>query len=71
MPGGDRMPMSGTSMSSPNVVNLAAKLLALNPDLSVAELRARMIEGADHMDDGRRILINPRTTIGSTAGQGG
>jgi len=71
VPGGDRMPMSGTSMSSPNVVNLAAKLLAVNPDLSVAELRARMIEGADHMDDGRRVLINPRTTIGSaTAGAG-
>ncbi|UCC13179.1 MAG: S8 family serine peptidase [Gammaproteobacteria bacterium] len=63
VPGGDRMAMSGTSMSSPNVVNLAAKLLAKNPELTVAELRERIIAGSDHMDDGRRVLINPRATI--------
>jgi subtilisin family serine protease len=63
VPGGDRMPMSGTSMSSPNVVNLAAKLLARNPDLSVAELREKMIAGSDQLDGGRRVLINPRATI--------
>lgn len=63
VPGGDRMPMSGTSMSSPNVVNLAAKLLARNPGLSVAELREKMIAGSDQLDGGRRVLINPRATI--------
>ena len=63
VPGGDRMPMSGTSMSSPNVVNLAAKLLARNPSLSVAELREKMIAGSDQLDGGRRVLINPRATI--------
>jgi subtilisin family serine protease len=65
VPGGDRMPMSGTSMSSPNVVNLAAKVLAKNPDLSVTDLRRVLIEGADRMDDGRRVLINPRATLSS------
>jgi subtilisin family serine protease len=65
VPGGDRMPMSGTSMSSPNVVNLAAKVLAKNPGLSVAELRRVLIEGSDRMDDGRRVLINPRATLSS------
>jgi subtilisin family serine protease len=28
--------LSGTSMSSPNVMNLAAKLFAKNPNLTVA-----------------------------------
>jgi subtilisin family serine protease len=65
VPGGDRMPMSGTSMSSPNVVNLAAKVLAKNPDLSVTDLRRVLIEGADRMDEGRRVLINPRATLSS------
>ncbi len=50
-------------MSSPNVVNLAAKLLAQNPELTVAELRARLVDGADHLDDGRRVLINPKETL--------
>jgi subtilisin family serine protease len=68
VPGGERMPMSGTSMSSPNVVNLAAKLLAKDPDLTVTELRARLIDGADHLDDGRRILINPKATLATVDG---
>ncbi|UCH95661.1 MAG: S8 family serine peptidase, partial [Candidatus Aminicenantes bacterium] len=35
LPGGQTMPGSGTSMSSPQVANLAAKLLALSPDLKI------------------------------------
>jgi len=34
VPGGKRMSMSGTSMASPNVANLAAKLLAIDPTLT-------------------------------------
>ena len=34
IPGGDRLKMSGTSMASPNVANLAAKILAVNPKLT-------------------------------------
>jgi subtilisin family serine protease len=71
VPGGERMPMSGTSMSSPNVVNLAAKVLAVKPDLSVAELRRILIEGSDRMDDGRRVLINPRATLSAVDGTRG
>ncbi|HVK31566.1 MAG TPA: S8 family serine peptidase, partial [Burkholderiaceae bacterium] len=33
LPGGDRVALSGTSMASPQVANLAGKLLAVNPKL--------------------------------------
>jgi len=39
LPGGDRVKFSGTSMASPQVANLAAKLFALKPDLTVAQVR--------------------------------
>jgi hypothetical protein len=65
VPGGDRIPFNGTSMSSPQVVNLAGKLLALHPQLSVSELKALIIEGSDERDLGDRTirLINPRATL--------
>ena len=34
VPGGSMLKLSGTSMASPNVVNLAAKLFALDPSLT-------------------------------------
>ena len=37
VPGGARLKMSGTSMSAPNMTNLAAKLWALYPDLTADE----------------------------------
>jgi len=63
IPGGDRMKFSGTSMSSPNVVNLAAKLLAVNPDLKPADLMRLIEEGSDPRDNGRYSLINPKTSF--------
>jgi subtilisin family serine protease len=39
VPGGDRMKLSGTSMAAPNVTNLAAKLWATNPKLTVEQGR--------------------------------
>ena len=62
VPGGNRIPFSGTSMSSPQVTNLAAKLLALAPDLSITALRDLIIGGADAKDLGERriLLMNPR-----------
>jgi len=72
VPGGDRIPFNGTSMSSPQVVNLAGKLLALHPDLSVNELKALIIEGSDERDLGERTirLINPRATLALAADRG-
>jgi hypothetical protein len=58
LPGGDRVKFSGTSMASPQVANLAAKLFALDPDLTVARVREAILKGAERR--GRVNLIHPR-----------
>jgi subtilisin family serine protease len=63
VPGGTRIKMSGTSMASPNVVNLAAKLIAVDPSLTPEETIALIKQGADKSADGRRNLINPKATM--------
>jgi subtilisin family serine protease len=63
IPGGETMKLSGTSMSAPNVVNLAAKLLALEPTLTTADLRALILDGADRMEGDRRVLLNPKRSV--------
>jgi subtilisin family serine protease len=63
VPGGTRLKMSGTSMASPNVVNLAAKLIALDPSLTPDQTIALIKKGADKSADGRRHLINPKATV--------
>jgi len=70
VPGGDRMAMSGTSMSSPNVVNLAAKILAVDPEMTPQEVVDLMKAGAETSDDGRITLINPKTTLEMMEKQG-
>lgn len=65
VPGGVRMAYNGTSMSSPQVLNLVSKLLALEPDLTTEELRRLVIEGADEIDLGDRQirLMNPKASL--------
>lgn len=63
IPGGKTMKMSGTSMSSPNVVNLAGKLWSLEPGLSVQEVIDLIKEAADTSEDDRRVLINPKASV--------
>lgn len=58
LPGGDRVKFSGTSMASPQVANLAAKLFALAPSATVAQVRDAILQGADRR--GRVNLVNPR-----------
>ena len=65
VPGGNRIPFNGTSMSSPQVLNLAAKLLALEPDLDTAGLRRLILGGADERSLGERTirLMNPKASV--------
>ncbi len=63
LPGGDRVALSGTSMSSPQVANLAAKILAVNPNLKPPEVIAIIQGTAEKTADGRRTLINPAKAV--------
>ena len=50
-------------LPGPNVVNLAAKLIAIDPSLTPQETIALIKQGADNSADGRRNLINPKATM--------
>ena len=63
LPGGERMKYSGTSMASPNVVNLAAKLIALEPKLTVEQVVELIKLGCERSADGRINLINPKRSL--------
>jgi subtilisin family serine protease len=61
--GGDTMAVSGTSVAAPQVTNLAAKLLAVDPALSVEEIVRLIIGGADGSSDDRFLRINPKRSL--------
>ena len=63
VPGGAKMKLSGTSMASPNVVNLAAKLFALDPALTPEQVIDLMKRGATTSEDGRRHLIDEKRSV--------
>jgi subtilisin family serine protease len=63
VPGGARAKLSGTSMASPNVTNLAAKLFALDPTLTPEQAIELIKTGATASEDGRRHLINPKRLV--------
>ncbi|MEM1189651.1 MAG: S8 family serine peptidase [Pseudomonadota bacterium] len=65
VPGGKRIAYNGTSMSSPQVMNLAGKLLARYPRLSVTKLKSLIIEGSTEKAlEARNIrLIDPAATL--------
>jgi subtilisin family serine protease len=63
VPGGARLKLSGTSMASPNVVNLAAKLIAVNPALRPAQVIELIKQGATTSEDGRRHLIDEKRSM--------
>lgn len=61
MPGGDKTKLSGTSMASPQVANLAAKLFAMKPELTPVQVKDLILKGADR--NGRVNLINPKKSL--------
>jgi hypothetical protein len=63
LPGGDRVAMSGTSMASPQVANLAAKILAVKPALKPAEVIKIIVDTAEPSADGRRRLVHPSKAL--------
>ncbi|HEY1648071.1 MAG TPA: S8 family serine peptidase [Terracidiphilus sp.] len=63
VPGGAKLRMSGTSMASPNAVNLAAKLIALDPQLTPEQTIHLMVAGATPSEDGRRHNIDPKRSV--------
>lgn len=64
LPGGQKVKFSGTSMAAPQVANLAAKILALKPDLKPADVLALIRQNADPLpDQPGRFIINPKKTI--------
>ena len=65
-----RMAWSGTSMAAPQVANLAAKLWAIEPRLSVAEVIALIVDGADPVEDGQRSLLHPKRSLERLAARG-
>ena len=68
LPGGKRVALSGTSMASPQVANLAGKMLAVNPRLTPPRLVKIIVDTADSTADGRRHLVNPRKALAAARG---
>ena len=69
VPGGAKVRMSGTSMAAPEVTNLAAKLLAIDPALTPTEVIGLIKAGADTTADGRRHLMNAKRSVELLEGQ--
>lgn len=63
VPGGAKVKMTGTSMAAPQVTNLAATLLAIDPKLSPSEVIDLIRRGSDVSQDGRRHLMNPKRSM--------
>lgn len=65
VPGGAKLKLSGTSMASPNVANLAAKLYAIAPGLTPQEAKELILKGCDERQQGdqRLRIVNPKRSI--------
>ena len=64
IPGGTHLKLSGTSMASPEVTNLAAKLFALDPKLAPADVKKLIEDNLDaNPNDPRIHLLNPKKSV--------
>jgi len=71
IPGGEHLAESGTSMASPQVANLAAKILAVNPKLKPTEVIALIRDTAEKTADGRRTLVNAKKAVAAAEAKAG
>jgi len=62
-PGGEKVALSGASMASPEVANLAGKILAVNPRLTPPRVIQIIVRTAERTPDGRRALIDPAKAV--------
>ena len=67
LPGGERVALSGTSMASPQVANLAAKMLAVNPKMKPTEVIKLIVDSAERSADGRRNLMDAKKAVAAAA----
>jgi hypothetical protein len=70
LPGGERVALSGTSMASPQVANLAGKILAVNPKLKPAQVIKLIVDTGERTADGRRNLIHPKKALAAAGWKG-
>ena len=68
LPGGARVAESGTSMASPQIAGLAAKILAVNPKLKPTQIVDIIVTTAEKTADGRRTLANPKKAVAAAIG---
>ncbi len=71
VPGGATQSWSGTSMAAPQVVNLAAKILARHPALTAVQVKKLIVDGAEVTDvAGRKIrILDPKRSLELAAGK--
>jgi len=71
VPGGAVQAWSGTSMAAPQVVNLAAKILARSPSLTAVQVKKLIVDGAEVKEiAGRKLrIMDPRRSLELAAGR--
>ena len=68
VPGGMPINISGTSLAAPQVTNLAGKMLAVNPKLTVAEIRSIIEATASEEGPKKLKVINPAAALARVRG---
>lgn len=64
VPGGRELAFSGTSMASPGTLNLVGKLLAVDPELTPADLIELILAGCEEIgEDPALLVIHPQRTL--------
>jgi subtilisin family serine protease len=63
IPKGGALKMSGVSIATPAATNLAAKLLAVNPELTPMKIIDLILKGASVSQQDSVLLLNPLNTI--------